>query len=101
MPPAERATKEACPIDLEKMVKRFKAAAATAASDWVTELGLDVILLYRCGKCLVYPIKSCSWWRCTTDDTKSVRVSSRAQQKVGMSHRIVKIICCKGVVLDR
>ena len=39
------------------------------ASDWVCRLGPDVFLLYGCGTCHIYPMRSCDWLRTARMDT--------------------------------
>ena len=67
--------------------KNMNNTMLTKATDWVTELGgagkAFLWLFYGCTECMMYPIRSSDWYRCTRNvkgdeigDTQGVRTSA-------------------------
>lgn len=48
-----------------------KHQAARAATDWVNQLSEFTFLLYGCGACKMYPLRSSCWWRAVKRDCEN------------------------------
>jgi hypothetical protein len=53
-------------VNIKEVYALTQSTLARQASDWVSELALNLSILYGCTECGVYPLQSSSWWRCNS-----------------------------------